>query len=113
MLSSLCVLVLASGTAHAQCVEPAVPPALDGTTATEDQLRTAMANARDFVAQSNIYQDCLAAEIEAAKAQPPNPSPDPAVQDMESRIAANQKLKEKVSLDASNTMDAYKKSHAN
>jgi len=48
------------------CLEPAVPMPLDGAAATADQMRAAMAEARNFIAQSGVYQDCLMKEVEDA-----------------------------------------------
>ena len=67
LLAATC---LPTGAALAQsaCVEPVTPaPVKSGATA--DQMRTAMADAHAFIAQSGVYQDCLAKEVEAAKTQ--------------------------------------------
>ena len=49
-------------------MEPPVPARLDGT-ASPDQMRAALADARHFIAQSGLYQDCLLKEVDAAKTQ--------------------------------------------
>src|ERR1044072_4420418 len=51
------------------CTEPIMPIPPDGAAATADQMRSAMADARNFIAQSGVYQDCLAKEVEDAKSQ--------------------------------------------
>ena len=50
------------------CVEPVVPAALDGQLS-PDRMRAGLADARHFIAQSRLYQDCLLKEVEAAKLQ--------------------------------------------
>ena len=50
------------------CVEPPVPAKLGGAPSA-DRMRGALADARHFIAQSSLYQDCLLKEVEAAKLQ--------------------------------------------
>lgn len=68
----LAFAILAGGvcTSAAQeiCVEPVVPAALDGQLS-PDRMRAGLADARNFIAQSRLYQDCLLKEVEAAKLQ--------------------------------------------
>jgi hypothetical protein len=52
--------------AQGACIEPPVPAKPDATLSA-DQMRAALANARHFIAQSSLYQDCLLKEVEAAK----------------------------------------------
>jgi hypothetical protein len=54
--------------AQEACVEPAMPARLDGS-ASADHMRAALADARHFIAQSELYQGCLLREVDAAKAQ--------------------------------------------
>ena len=104
----LAVLLIATP-AMAQCVAPAAPAPLDGATASEEQLRIAMAQAREFIAQSDVYQACVTAEVEATdlshttlKAVEANAN---------ARIAANQALKERVGAAANAAMQSYKLAH--
>lgn len=104
---------MAQGTA---CVEPTPPVPVDGAAATADQLRAAMADARNFMAQSDIYQNCLQAEVEAAKTQAAADGRpvDPAIEaDAKAAIAASQKAKEKVGLAVNSSLTAYKQAHPN
>lgn len=55
--------------AQSNCVEPQRPMAVRGNQASPDRMRAAMAEARRFIAQSSVYQECLLREVEAAKAQ--------------------------------------------
>ena len=64
-------LLLGASTAMGQslCVEPTMPVPVDGAAANADQMRAAMADARNFIAQSGVYQACLVKEVEDAKSQ--------------------------------------------
>jgi hypothetical protein len=97
--------------AMAQCVAPLPPPPIDGAAANEEQLRIAMAQARDFIAQSDVYQSCVSAEMEATDLTHVNPKALEA--SITARILANQALKEKVGTAANSAMQAYKLAHPN
>jgi len=111
-------LMLASSGAIAQgvCTAPAPPPPLNGAEANAEQLRAAIADARNFIGQANIYENCLKDEVEAdhanaaANRTPTDPAAD---RQVETQIVANRQLKDKVSSDVAAAMDAYKKAHAN
>jgi hypothetical protein len=62
------ILIGSASAAAAQgaCTEPPVPAKLDSTPSA-DRMRAALADARNFIAQSSLYQDCLLKEVEAAK----------------------------------------------
>jgi hypothetical protein len=97
--------------ALAQCVAPAPPVPLDGTAATEEQLRIALTQAREFIAQSDLYQGCVSSELEATDLT--HVSPKALEASIASRIAANQAMKEKVGAAANSAMQAYKLAHPN
>jgi hypothetical protein len=102
--------------AQGLCNRPSPPPPLNGAEANAEQLRVAIARARDFIGQANLYERCLKDETEAAHASASvnGTAADPAAdQDVEAQIAANRRLKDKVSSDAAMAMDIYKKTHAN
>jgi hypothetical protein len=84
--------------AQTACTEPVPPPSIDGAQASADQLRAAMAQAHDFMAQSELYQACL------------TQLGDP---DAKTRITASQRVQDAVSKTNSMAMDAYKRAHAN
>src|SRR2546430_2058863 len=92
------------------CVEPAMPMPLDGAAATADQMRTAMAAARNFIAESGVYQDCLLKEIEDAKSQAAAGQPvEPAVEaNARAKLDASKKAQERVGVTVNNAMAAYK-----
>ncbi len=82
--------------AQGNCTEPPAPAAIDGAQASTDQLRNAMSQAHDFMAQSEMYQSCLAQ------------SGDP---DAKARIAASQRAQETVGKAINLAVDSYKRSH--
>ena len=110
-------LALASGsagTAQEACAEPPVPAPLDGTQANEEQMRAAAAAARDFIAQSDVYQGCLANAFDAARTQAATDGKplDPSLETtLKSRTDANEKVKQKVGIEINIAIDAYKKTH--
>jgi hypothetical protein len=111
----LIAALLASATpvfAQSLCVEPPIPAL--GEALTADQIRAAMADARNFIAQSGVYQECLMKEVEAAKTQAAAASQpfDPAIgAGARAKADASQKAQEKVSAAANGAMAAYKNAH--
>ncbi|HVV27911.1 MAG TPA: hypothetical protein VHC40_08080 [Rhizomicrobium sp.] len=102
--------------AQGPCTEPVPPMPVDGSAVTADQLRAAMADARNFIAQSDIYQACLTNEVDAARTQAAADGRpfDPAIDaDAKASIAASQKAKDKVSADISTAVTTYKQTHTN
>jgi hypothetical protein len=114
----IAVLLLGAGPAMGQnlCPEPVMPIPLDGAAATADQMRAAMAEARNFIAQSGVYQDCLIKEVDDAKAQaaasgqPVEPSLEASAR---ARVDASKKAQERVGLTVDKAMAAYKNAHPN
>ncbi|HEY0265571.1 MAG TPA: hypothetical protein VGC16_02395 [Rhizomicrobium sp.] len=112
----LAALMLSAATvpavAQSACIEPVAPAPVDGGTVTADQLRTANADVRNFISQSNDYQACLASELEAAKAggQPVDPAQEA---DTRARIAASQKAQERVGMAINAAVSKYKMAHVN
>lgn len=112
----LALLLTASAPALAQCVEPPAPPPLDGAAASEDQMRAAMADARSFIAQEGVFQDCVSQELTAARIQAAaeNHPLDPAIEaGARARIAASQKAQDRVGMTSNAALTAYKNAHAN
>ena len=98
------------------CTEPVMPIPLDGAAATADQMRSAMAEARNFIAQSGVYQDCLSKEVEDAKSQAvaAGQAFEPSVEaNAHARMDANKKLQERVGATLDSAMLAYKNAHPN
>jgi hypothetical protein len=113
----LIAALLASATpvfAQSLCVEPPIPALVEGAGLTADQMRAAMADARNFIAQSGVYQECLMKEVEAAKTQAATASQpfDPSIEaSARAKADASQKAQEKVSAAANGAMAAYKNAH--
>jgi hypothetical protein len=102
--------------AQSLCTEPTIPVPVDGAVATADQMRTAMAEARNFIAQSSLYQDCLMKEVESAKAQAVSAGQpfEPMVEtSARYKVDASKKVQERVGTTANNAMAAYKNAHHN
>ena len=114
----IAALLLCGAPAMAQslCIEPAAPVPVDGAAATADQMRTAMAEARNFIAQSGLYQECLMREVEATKAQAPSAGEpfEPMIEvSARAKVDASRKAQEKVGVMGNNAMAAYKNAHTN
>jgi len=112
----IAVLMLGATPVFAQslCVEPPMPTPVDGAALTADQMRAAMADARNFIAQSGVYQECLMKEVDAAKTQAATASQpfDPAIETgARAKADASQKAQEKASAAANGAMAAYKNAH--
>jgi hypothetical protein len=100
--------------AEPSCTEPPMPPPIDGTNVKPDQLRAAVAAAKGFIAESDVYQNCLIGELDAAKTQASTEGRplDPTMESQTRlKLAANQKIKEKVGTEINMAIDTYKKTH--
>jgi hypothetical protein len=114
----IAVLLLGARPVMAQslCPEPVMPIPLDGAAATADQMRAAMADARNFIAQSGVYQNCLMKEVEDAKAQAAAAGQafEPSLEaNARARMDASEKAQERVGLTVDKAMAAYKNAHPN
>jgi hypothetical protein len=100
VILSIAVLLVCACPALAQiaCTEPAAPPPIDGAQANAEQLRAAMAQAHDFMAQSEVYQACL------------TQSGDP---DAKVRISASQRSQDTVGRSINAAVEAYKRAFPN
>lgn len=100
----------------ASCVDPIPPVAVNGATATEQQMRDARDDVTNFIKSSDDYQSCLFADLEqqkekAAKEKDAKPL-DPAIeQAVNAKVAANQRLKEKVGAEFNAAVLAFKSKH--
>jgi hypothetical protein len=95
--------------AQTNCAAPDQPATVDGAAITSDQLKASVAAARQFMALSDAYQDCLGKEINVQKAAA---TPDKAVADRNlALVASNQKMKETVGASVNAAIAAYKKAH--
>jgi hypothetical protein len=100
--------------AQSVCVAPAAPAPIHGATATQEEVLAAVREAKAFIAQSELYQTCLAQELEDAKtraAAENKPVDQNLARVMLDMTDQSQKLKEKVGAEANGAVDAYKKAH--
>lgn len=113
------VLLLAATPAFADlnsCYEPIPPAPVDGSTATEKQMKAAHDDTMDFIKSSDDYQTCIGSELQkmkkAAAADKDKKPLDPAIlADAQARLDKNQKLKEKVGAEFNTAVVAYKAKH--
>jgi len=107
--------VLACGSpagAQSACVEPTPPPPpIDGATATIDQMRTATAAAKQYLADSDDFQTCLVNEIAATDLQREAPKAAALQKQLDARTQANQARKESVGNAINAAIRAYKAAH--
>jgi hypothetical protein len=114
LVCGFALLPLQAGLAQEACVEPQEPAPVDGAQVSEDQMRNAAAAARNFMAQSDVYQACLANALDAAKTQAAADGRpvDPALEtDTRARADANQKVREKVGVEINTAISVYKQTH--
>jgi hypothetical protein len=98
------------------CSEPYPPTAIDGNTASADQMKAAHNDVVNFIKSSDDYQSCLNADYQAqaqAAARSKDKKPlDPSIKaDVETKLEANQKEKEKVGAEFNTAVVAYKAKH--
>ncbi len=98
------------------CYEPYPPAAVDGATATEKQMKSAVADVKDFIKASDDYQTCMNSEFIAmqkkAKDSKDKTPLDPSIAtNVQAKIDANQRLKEKVGNEYNAAVAAYKAKH--
>jgi len=113
-LAGLLVLAAVPAFAQSNCYQPVPPAALNGATATKDQMAAARSDVMDFIKSSDDYQDCMDAEFKEKqrKAQKDNkPLPPDAAKAVDDAIAANQRDKEKVGAEFNASVAAYKVKH--
>ena len=114
LVFALALLPGRAGVAQEACAEPQAPAPVDGAQLSEDQMRAAMAAARTFIAQSDVYQACLANAVDAAKTQASADGKplDPMVEsDARAKVDANQKEKDKVGVAINTAVGVYKQTH--
>jgi hypothetical protein len=95
---------------------PIAPAAVDGSKATEAQMKDAHDDVVNFIKASDDFQSCVIADLarqkrEAAKANPPK-TLDAAVEaSANAKVDGNQKTKEKVGAEYNASVQAYKAAH--
>ena len=96
------------------CPVPPVPVAVDGSTATRDQVLAAQAAVKAFMAASDTYQACVNDYITVQNAQADKdkkPHDAVMIQAEGDKVNANQNNKQKAGDDFNTAVGAYKKAH--
>jgi DNA-binding transcriptional regulator YdaS (Cro superfamily) len=96
---------------NATCIEPAPPTVVNGATAAQPELVAAIAQVKDFIAKSDIYQACIASDLEAKKkaSEASGATFDNQLQQVAlAKVAANQTVKDKVARDINVQITAFK-----
>ena len=112
--AGLLVLSASPALAQSDCVNPIPPTAVNGGTATKDQMAADRSDVMNFLKSSDDYQDCVDAEYKERqrKALKDNkPLPPDAAKEVDDQIAANQRAKEKVGAEFNAAVAAYKAKH--
>ena len=115
-LAVLTMLGTAQAFAQADCQAPIAPASPDGHTANQQQVLAAVADAKNFISQSDVYQQCMLDYVQAQKKQ--------AVEDkktfdsyietsVQKKIDDNQKMKIKVGSEINAAVSDFKMSHPN
>jgi hypothetical protein len=100
---------------NAVCVEPTMPVAIDGKTASHDKMLAAISQTKDFVAKSDVYQQCIADDLEAKKqaaAKAGTPFDEQVHTVAMAKVAANQQAKDKLVADTNTQVGFYKQQTA-
>jgi hypothetical protein len=96
------------------CSEPYAPAAVNGAAATEAQMHAAVKDVKQFIADSDAYQDCVNNQVKEAQIQAKKDKKDfdtSIAADAKSRIDRNQKDKEKVGAEVNAAVAAYNAAH--
>ena len=104
----------APGLALADCQRPTAPAAIDGKTATMEQITAAKKSVMSFINDSDAYQTCVIDEFKAKKAaaDAAKTKLDPALaKEADANVSANQADKEKVGGDFNTAAKAYRAAH--
>jgi hypothetical protein len=102
------------GIAQEACAEPPQPAPVDGAQLSEQQMRAAADAARNFIAQSNVYQVCLTNALDAAKTQATadgKPFDASLESSLKAKADANEKVRDKVGIEINTAIDVYKQTH--
>jgi hypothetical protein len=101
--------------AQSNCAAPIPPAAPDGRTATQQQMVAAVNDAKNFIAQSDVYQQCLLDYVQAQKDQAANSKKkfDASIAaDANKKIAQNQAEKQQTGNAINAAVNLYKTTHS-
>lgn len=122
MLVILTVAGASPAFAQANCALPIPPAAPDGHTASQQQIAAAVTDAKNFIAQSDVYQNCLLDYVrmqkeEAAKAMADKDNKakkpfDPYIETMiQKKIDSNQAAKVRTGAEINTAVNDFKMAH--
>ena len=109
MIAAACLLAAVTpALAQTVCTEPAPPTVVDGSTASREQMMAGVALVRDFITKSDVYQTCIATDLDAKKKAAGTTPLDPGVQQVAlAKVAANQAAKDKLAADVNAQVKIY------
>jgi hypothetical protein len=117
----LAALLVAGSTAPAlasssDCYEPTAPAPVDGKNATDAQMKSALKDVKQFIADSDDYQSCLIADLaeqKRAAARSKDRTPlDPSIEAaVDAKVKRNQALKEQVGTEFNTAAQAFNAAH--
>lgn len=102
--------------AQADCQPPIAPVAPDGRTSTQAQMMAAVTDAKNFISQSDVYQQCMVDYVKAQKdaaTKDKRPFDKFIESDAMKKIDENQSDKVKVGAEINGAVAAFKASHPN
>ena len=115
-LAMLTVLWVAPAFAQASCQAPVPPAAPNGRTISQQDLSAAATDAKNFIAQSDVYQQCLLDYVQAQKKQAVEDKKtfDPYIESsIQKKIDDNQKTKVRVGAEFNAAVSDFKMAHPN
>lgn len=114
LLAVLTVTGATQAFAQADCQPPVPPAAPDGRSATQQQILAAVTDAKNFISQSDVYQQCLLDYVQAQKKQATEdkkPFDTYIETSTQKKIDENQNIKIKVGSEINAAVNDYKMSH--
>jgi len=114
VLAGALSLVALPAFAQSSCSEPIPPAPVNGGAANERQINDATKDAKLFLKASSDYQDCLLQDLKAQEAAAKHDKKplDPSVAgDVQAKIDANQKLKERVGSELNTAVYQFCQAH--
>jgi hypothetical protein len=100
--------------AQANCEAPIPPAAPDGKTATQAQITAAVTDAKNFIAQSDVYQQCLLDYVQTQKDQAAadkKPFDSYIETTIQKQVDSNQAAKVRTGAEINAAVNAYKMAH--
>lgn len=105
---------IAPALAQADCIAPIPPAAPNGRTATQQEMVAAVNDAKNFIAQSDVYQQCLLDYVQTQKklaAKNKNSFDASIVADVNKKINENQAEKQRTGDAINAAVNLYKTTH--